>query len=71
MREAKLPRTISTGRDSVWEIVARCCLHGVIQLGQTMCSRASICGCQGECDEDAMTAAEGCRTGRARRRWVR
>ena len=45
MREAKLLRTLSTGHDSVWETVARCCLHGVTQLGKIICCHASICGC--------------------------
>jgi len=49
----------------------RGCPYGGTQLGQTICCRASICGCQGKCDEHATTAAEGCRTGWARRRWVR
>ena len=49
----------------------RGCPCGGTQLGQITCCHASICGCQGECDEHAMTAAEGCRTGSARRRWVR
>ena len=49
----------------------RGCPCGGTRLGQIICCRASICGCQGECDEHATTAAEGCRTGWARRRWVR